>query len=139
MKTITPYLLKFALAAIIVTILFRYFLSYGIEQRNSTILAITAISYAISLFVFGYYYGKKDGEYLPIFDVGFRFHLATYAIHNGITLLWIGSNLGSKYENLDMSILIAISWGVFLFIHFIFYLWARKNSINHLDKQNIFE
>ncbi len=139
MKTITPYLLKFALAAIILTILFRYFLSYGIEHRVSTIIAIAAITYAVSMFVSGFYYGKKDGEYLPIFDIGFRFHLATYVIHNGITLLWIGLNFGSKYENFNLPIMIAIYWGVILFIHFIFYLYARKNSINYLDKQDIFE
>ncbi len=139
MKTITPYLLRFALAAIILTILFRYFLSYGIEHRASTTIAIAAITYAVLMFVSGFYYGKKDGEYLPIFDIGFRFHLATYIIHNGITLLWIGLNFGSKYENLNLPIMIALYWGVILFIHLIFYLWARKNSINHLDKQDIFE
>ena len=103
MKTLTPYLLRFALAAVVLTIIFRYFLSYGIEIQTKTIIISSAIIYGISMFSSGLYFGKKDGEYLPIFDVGFRFHLATYVIHNGISLLWIGLGFGSKYEKLETS------------------------------------
>lgn len=139
MKTITPYLLRFALTAAILTIVFRYFLSYGIENQSGIIITISATIYGLLMFSSGWYFGRKDGEYLPIYDVGFRFHLTTYLIHNGISLLWIGLGFGSKYENLNVSILVAIYWGIFLFIHFAFFLWARKNSINNLDKEDIFE
>ncbi len=139
MKTITPYLLRFALTATVLTIIFRYFLSYGIEKQFGIIIIISAAAYGLLMFAFGWYFGRKDGEYLPIYDVGFRFHLTTYLIHNGLSLLWIGLGFGSKYENLNVSIMVAIYWGVFLLIHFIFFLWARKNSINNLDKEDIFE
>ena len=91
------------------------------------------------MFATGWYFGRKDGEYLPIYDVGFRFHLTTYLIHNGISLLWLGLGFGSKYENLSVSIMVAIYWGIFLLLHFIFYIWARKNSIENLDKEDLFE
>lgn len=139
MKTITPYLLRFALTATVLTIIFRYFLSYGIEKQFGIIIIISAAAYGLLMFAFGWYFGRKDGEYLPIYDVGFRFHLTTYLIHNGLSLLWIGLGFGSKYENLNVSIVVAIYWGIFLLIHFIFFLWARKNSINNLDKEDIFE
>ncbi len=139
MKTITPYLLKFALTATVLTILFRYFLSLGIETQSGVIIAVSAVSYGILMFASGFYFGKKDSEYLPIFDVGFRSHLTTYIIHNGISLLWIGLGFGSKYEHLSLSITIAMYWGLFLLIHFILFLWARKQSINNLDKDNIFD
>ena len=42
MKTITPYLLRFALTATILTIVFRYFLSYGIENQSGIIITISA-------------------------------------------------------------------------------------------------
>ena len=139
MKTITPYLLKFALTATILTIIFRYFLSYGIENHSTTIIGVSAVTYGAAMFISGWFFGRKDGEYLPIFDVGFRFHLTTYIVHNGISLLWIGLNFGSKYESINLPIMIAIYWGVTLLFHFILYLWARKNSINNLDKEDIFD
>uniref|UniRef100_UPI004048EA0B hypothetical protein n=1 Tax=Mariniflexile sp. TaxID=1979402 RepID=UPI004048EA0B len=139
MKTITPYLLRFALTATLLTIVFRYFLSYGIENQSGIIITTSAVTYGLLMFASGWYFGRKDGEYLPIYDVGFRFHLTTYLIHNGISLLWIVLGFGSKYENLSVSIMVAIYWGIFLLLHFIFYVWARKNSIENLDKEDLFE
>ncbi len=139
MKTITPYLLRFALAATVLTIVFRYFLSYVIENQSGIIITFSAATYGLLMFASGWHFGRKDGEYLPIFDVGFRFHLSTYLIHNGLSLLWIGLGFGSKYENLNVSIMVAIYWGIFLLLHFIFFLWARKNSVDNLDKEDLFE
>ena len=87
MKTITQYLLRFALTATVLTIIFRYFLSYGIENQSGILITISAVTYGLLMFASGWYFGRKDGEYLPIYDVGFRFHLTTYLIHNGISLL----------------------------------------------------
>ena len=139
MKTITPSLQRFALTTTILTVVFRYFLSYGIESQNQLVMILSAILYGLSMFAAGWYFGVKDGEYLPIFDVGFRFHTTTYVIHNGISLLWIGLGFGSHYEKIDTPLMTTIYWGVFLFIHFLFYLWARKNSIDDLDKDEIFD
>ena len=139
MKTITTYLLRFALTAAMLTIVFRYFLSNGIENNSGITIALSAIIYGIAMFIAGWYFGKKDGDYLPIFDVGFRFHLATYVVHNVISLLWIGLGFGSKYEKLSVSVMVAIIWGFFLLLHFIFYLFSRKNSINNLSREDIFD
>ncbi|KUF40177.1 hypothetical protein HX017_18440 [Myroides marinus] len=139
MKTITPYLLRFGLVATILTIIFRYFLSYGIENQSGNIITISAVIYGTLMFASGWYFGRQDGEYLPIYDVGFRFHLTTYLIHNGISLLWIGLGFGAKYENINVSIMVAVYWGIFLLVHFVFFLWARKKSINNLNKEDIFE
>ncbi|CAI8400409.1 MAG: Uncharacterised protein [Flavobacterium sp. SCGC AAA160-P02] len=40
---------------------------------------------------------KNDGEYLPILDIGFRFHFTTYIIHNGTSILWIELAYGSIF------------------------------------------
>lgn len=139
MKTITPYLLRFAIAAAVLTLIFRYFLSYGLENHSTIIIVLSAVIYGISMFAAGWSFGKKEGEYLPIFDVGFRFHLSTYLIHNAISMLWLGLGYGSKHESLRITIIVAIIWAVFLFVHFVFYLRARKNSIDNLNKEDIFE
>ncbi len=74
-----------------------------------------------------------------LYDIGFRFHLTTYVVHNAITLLWLGLGFGSQYEDMKFSVMVAIYWGILLFIHFIFFLWSRKNSIKNLDKKDLFE
>ena len=139
MKTITKYLIQFACAAAVLTLLFRFALSYGIDHQSTSITITSAIIYAVSLFGAGWYFGRRDGKYLPIFDVGFRFHFTTYLLHNTISILWIYGGFGSKYEKLEWTIMIAIYWGAFLLIHFIYYLWTRKKAINHLDKEDLFE
>lgn len=139
MKTITKHLLGFVLTASLLTLIFRYFLSNGIENQSSILVIASAVIYSISMFGAGFYFGLKDGQYLPIFDVGFRFHFSTYLVHNSICLLWIWAGLGSRYENLHISTTIAAVWGVILILHFFLYLWARKNSIDSLDKEDLFD
>jgi hypothetical protein len=91
------------------------------------------------MYLAGWTYGKKDREFLPIHDVGFRFHLVTYFTHNMISELWFILGFNTKHENIAVIHLTGISWGIFLIIHFIFFLKARKNSINHLDKEDLFD
>lgn len=139
MKPITPYLIKFAITAAFLTIAFRYVLSYGIEHQNHNANIYSAVLYGSLMFVSGWIFGKKDNEYLPIFDIGFRFHLTAYLIHNGLSLSWVSLGLGAKDESLSIALMVAAYWGVFLVIHFIFYMIARKRTIDSLDKEDIFE
>lgn len=139
MKTITPFLLRFALTATFLTMTFRYFLSYGIENKSWIIIILSAILYGVTMFISGWYFGKKDGEYLPFYDVGFRFHFTTYLIHNLISLLWFVFDFNSHYERIETVYTTAIMWGIFLIAHLLFFLYARKNTINNLDKEDLFE
>lgn len=139
MKTVTRYLVKFALSAIVLTVLFRYFLSYGIENKANITILLSAAIYGTAMFVAGWYFGKKDGEYLPIFDVGFRFHLTTYLVHNVISLLWIGLGFGANLETMGIALMVAFYWGIFLIVHLVFFLRVRKYSIDNLDKNDLFE
>ncbi|OPZ47412.1 MAG: hypothetical protein BWY95_01490 [Bacteroidetes bacterium ADurb.BinA104] len=139
MKTITPYLLWFTLTITVLTVVFRFILSYGIENDSVTVITASAIFYGFLMFGSGWYFGWKESDYLPIYDIGFRFHLTTYIVHNAITLLWLGLGFGSQYEDMKISVLIIIYWGILLLIHFIFFLWSRKNAIKNLDKTDLFE
>lgn len=139
MKTITTFLLRFALTATILTVIFRFTLSYGIEINSNIIIILSAVLYGVAMFIFGWYFGKKDGEYLPIYDVGFRFHFTTYLIHNLVSFLWFVFNFNSHYEKIGIIYTTAIIWGVFLIVHFISFIWTRKNSINNLNKEDLFE
>lgn len=139
MKTITSYLLRFALVILILTFVFRYSLSYMIDQHSFSGIWFIAILYFFAMFSAGWYFGKKDGEYLPIYDVGFRFHFTTYLIHNGISELWFFLGFNSPNESIKIVHSTALIWAFFLLIHLFFYLQARKNSINDLNKTDLFE
>ncbi|HNR41038.1 MAG TPA: hypothetical protein PKL65_02305 [Bacteroidales bacterium] len=139
MKTITLFLIRFALSATALTIIFRYGLSYGMENKSAFVVASAAIIYGITMFILGWYFGKKDGEYLPIYDVGFRFHFTTYLVFNTVSLLWFVLGLNAHNEKVKIIYITAIIWGAVLITHFLFFLWTRKNSINNLYKEDLFD
>jgi hypothetical protein len=140
MKTlITANLLKFTLATVILTIVFRIGLSTSINNKMTLAVILCSIVYGILMWFNGSYFGRKEYEYLPIYDIGFRFHLSTFLVHNLISILWFVFAFESKYENIKIIYITALIWSAFLFIHLIYYLSIRKSSINNLDKEDLFE
>lgn len=139
MKSITPYLVKFAVAASILTIIFRYFLSTGIENNNATLVLLSSVFYGLAMFVTGWFFGQKDGNYLPISDVGFRFHLTTFLVHNIVSELWFVFGLQASKETINTIHYTILFWLPFLIIHYVFYLVAKKKSIKGLNKDDLFE
>lgn len=139
MKIITPYLLRFGIAASILTILFRYALSNLLAEGLPLLVFVVAVIYGTAMFFSGRFYGKKDIEYLPIADIGFRFHLTTYLIYNLVSWLWFVADFHSSSENIQAVHYTALVWGVFLIIHLGFYIYSRKRTINHLDKDELFD
>jgi hypothetical protein len=91
------------------------------------------------VFTIGWIFGKKDKMNLPLYDVGFRFHLVTYIFCNLIGELWFLIGLQSEYENVRTVHLTAVFWGLGLLFHFIIYLITRKNAIKGIKKSEIFE
>jgi hypothetical protein len=140
MKTfITNNLLKFTFVTIILTILFRIVLSTSIANKMTLAVILCSIAYGILMWSNGKYFGRKEYEYLPIYDIGFRFHLFTFLAHNLVSVLWFVFAFESKYENIKVIYITALIWSVFLIIHLIYYLSVRKSSIKNLDKENLFE
>lgn len=139
MKLITKGLLGFALTTIILTLLFRICLSHGIEESNTNMYFLAPIIYFICMFINGFLWGRKDHDYLPIFDIGFRFHAVTYITFIATSELWfLIGNVSSK-ESIATIHTTAIIWGILLLIHLAIYLILRKKSINNLDKRELFD
>lgn len=136
---ITKNLIYFALSALVLGIFFRIGLSYSIENKLFAATVVLAILYFVAMFAAGWIFGKRDHSQLPIYDIGFRFHLTTYLIFFLIGYVWFLSGSNSSYENILVIHSTAIYWGIFLLIHFFFYLRSRKKTINGLDKENLFE
>lgn len=139
MKTITKNLLIFSGGLIILTIAFRFSLSTMLQNQLFSSVWIIAIIYGILIFIIGWVFGKRDKMHLPLYDIGFRFHLTTYIICNIIAEGWYLIGFQSEYENLRTVHLTAVFWGIGLLIHFIIYLITRKNAINGIKKSEIFE
>lgn len=140
MKTlITPNLIKFTLTTLFLTIIFRIGLSTSITDEMIVGVIISALAYAILMWFNGSYFGRKEYEYLPIYDIGFRFHLMTFIVHNGVSLLWFVFGFESKYENINIIFMTAIIWSIFLIIHLVYYISVRKSTIKNLDKEDLFE
>ena len=139
MKTISKNLIAFSIGLIVFTIAFRFSLSSMLQNRLFSSVWIVAAIYGIFIFIIGWIFGKKDKLYLPLYDIGFRFHLATYIICNLIAEGWYLIGLQSEYENARTVHLTAIFWGIGLLIHFIIYLFTRKNAIKGIKKSEIFE
>lgn len=139
MKSITSNLVKFAIIFALGSIVFRFGLSWFLSNHKFTEIWILAIFYFILNFSLGSFFGKRDYESLPLNDIGFSFHLTTYLIFNLISELWFLFNLNSKYENVKTFHLILVFWGIGILIHFIIYLFTRKNVIKGINKSDIFD
>lgn len=100
MKTNHQYLTKFAVTILILTVIFRFSLSTLLSNKEFILVFIPAILYFLAMFFAGWYFGKKDKEFLPIFDIGFRFHLVTYIIFTLVSEMWFLMGFASNYENI---------------------------------------
>ena len=140
MKTlITPNLIKFTSTAVILAILFRLALSTSITNKMIIYVILSSLIYGLLMWFNGSYFGRKEYENLPIYDIGFRFHLSTFLAHNLISVFWFLLGFESKYENIKIIYITALIWSVFLLIHLVYYLSVRKSTINNLDKDDLFE
>lgn len=139
MKALTRNLMYFAVLFFIGAIVFRYSLSESIENRSYNLIWIIAVIYFFFNFFIGWLFGKRDYESIPLNDIGFRFHFVTYFLFNSVSVLWFLFGFHSHFESIRIVYIIALSWGIGLLIHFIFYLIEQKNSINGLNKEDIFE
>lgn len=139
MKSITINLLKFASLLFIFTIAFRFGLSKSLENEQYFIVWLIAALYGIAILTIGWIFGKRDKESLPIFDIGFRFHITTYLICIVIGEIWFLFGFQSRCESANAMHLTAIFWGIGILLHYIFYLYTRKYSIKGLKKSELFD
>jgi hypothetical protein len=137
--TITKPLIQFIVVTTILTVLFRISLSELLNRQLWNYVFIPPVIYFISMFLTGRYFGKKDYEFLPIGDIGFRFHLSTFVVFFTVSYSMYYLEYMSNSEPrgiLDTTLLI---WGILLFTHFVFYQKSKRNNIRGINKEDIFE
>ena len=140
MKTfVTPNLLKFSLVSFLFAVAFRLGLSWSIENKMIVPLVLSASLYGVAMWFSGMFFGKKENDYLPIFDIGFRFHGATFIIHNIVSLIWFWLGFNSHFEKIEVVYYTAVIWLILFIPHLIYFLVTRKSTINNLSKKDLFE
>jgi hypothetical protein len=139
MKIITTNLTKFALATFFLTLVFRFALSYGIDNKSWLIIIFASAMIAITMYIAGQYWGKKDHEQLPIYNLRFRFHFCSFLIHSIISELWFVLKLNAKNESVLIVHTYCATWLIVIIGHYFGYVRTRKNAIKNLDKEDLFE
>jgi hypothetical protein len=128
MRNTTIFLMRFAITSIVLTVIFRFVFSYFLDERLFDFVYIPAVIYGLGMVVNSFIYLINDSDYLPIYDMGFRFHLATYFIFNLVSELWFLMGLNSSCEKVHTVHKTVLIWGGLIVIHYLFYLNARKKS-----------
>jgi len=139
MKIFTKNLILFSVSLFLLTVSFRYLLSTLLQNQSFSYAIILSVAYGVIIFFISLFFAKRDKSDLPWYDVGFRFHLATYIVCNLVAECWFVLRLQSDYEKVKAIHLTVFIWGFGLCIHFIYFLITRKNTINGIRKSEIFE
>jgi len=138
-KMLTKDFYKYILTISIITIVFRISLSSLLIIETWNFIFIPPLGYFLLMFLSGWYFGKKDYEYLPFNDIGFRYNLSTFLVFFTISYSMFFLGQMSKYEPriiIDYTFLI---WGIVLTLHLIFYNKVKSNNIKGLPKEDIFD
>ena len=137
MKVLTFRLGQFAISALLLTALFRYALNLCIGINSVTGTVSCSIVYFCLMYAIGWYFGKKDDVENEIHDIGFRYHFVTYFLCIGLG--YVSYYWGWNTESLEALFIAALSWGIGLVIHFIFYVIERRKTIKGYAKDEIFQ
>ena len=137
--TITKPLVQFILVTTLLTILFRISLSELLNKQLWNLVFIPPVIYFILMYVSGRNFGIKEYEYLPIGDIGFRFHVSTFIVFFTVSYSMYYLEYMSNSEPRDILDTTLFIWGTLLFTHFVFYQKSRRNNIKGINKEDIFE
>tara|TARA_B100001175_G_scaffold282482_1_gene261625 strand:- start:108 stop:530 length:423 start_codon:yes stop_codon:yes gene_type:complete len=137
--TITKSLIQFITVTTFLTVIFRISLSEFLNEQLWSFVFIPPLIYFILMYVSGRYFGIKEYKYLPIGDIGFRFHVSTFIIFLIVSYLmyYLGYMSNSEPRGiLDITISI---WGIFLIIHMILFFKSKNDNIMGINKEDIFD
>lgn len=137
MRVFTQRLGQFAVSALICTVTFRYALNLAVGKESLAAALGCSVIYFGLMYLAGWYFGSKDAVENEIHDIGFRYHFITYLLC--IALGYASYYIGWNTETIKSMNIGAITWGIGLAIHFVFFLFVQKNAIRGYSTEEIFQ
>jgi hypothetical protein len=139
-KYLTPPFWGFVAAAFVIAVGFHFCHSAAVRAHSMGYVELSGIGYFGLMFAAGWFFGVRDAKYLPIYDIGFRWHLATFIVTYAVAQMWFAVGLNAPQESLKAieENIIRLIWAIVLIIHFVVYLVLRRRSIRGLSKKELF-
>lgn len=139
MKYFTKNLLIHSAILLLTSFLFRYLISWSLSNNYFTGVWVIASIYCTSVYIMIWRFSILDQKHLPFYDLGFRFHLATYLIWLLVSYIWFSVGSISTHEHINQVHISGLYWLIALVMHFLIYLFTRKKSFKGLKKSEIFD
>lgn len=139
MKYITKNLLIHSVIFLLASFLFRYLMSWSLSNGYFNGVWIVSAVYFLTLTVMIWRFSILDKKHLPLYDLGFRFHVATFIVWLLVSLIWFEFGSISAHEHIIQVYIASIIWLAVLLINFIVYRLTRKKSFKGLKKSDIFD
>jgi low temperature requirement protein LtrA len=133
MEKLTYFQKQFAVLALTKTIAFFILLNIFIPLKEWQYVTLFAISYGVLMFIQGLIHGYKDRKGQVIHDKGFRYHLLTFVIVNGVYLAFIA--WPTTVFKLWPDCIGMLAWGIGLLIHY----RVTRNNIQGYQPEELFE
>jgi dolichol kinase len=133
MEKLTKYQKRFALYAFGQSVGFFLLLNINIHSQNWSNIKITAIVFAVLMFINGLMNGYKDGRGKVLHNIGFRYHLLTFLLVNVVYLLFVA--WPSSVFTFWPDIIGIACWGVGLLMHYL----TTRNTIKGYQVDELFE
>ena len=114
-------------------------MSYVITNELYNLTWPIAIIFAVSLFILGWFLGKRHSINIFTYGSGLHFHITDYICFGIISELWIYFGLSANSEE-QITHNVLIFWGIGLLAHILIFIMKRKfNTIKGVDKLEIFD
>ena len=110
----------FGMTAVLLSLVFFFFLYETISNQRYNIIWIMMILFSSAMFVNGFIFGHRESNVENNYMLGFRYHLISYISVNfiGTTMLFL--ILGINLNNILTAAFQIIAWGIGLFFHWLF-------------------
>lgn len=139
MKILTnSILLRFIGVIALWNILFRFSLSYVLENEFWIGAIVPPVIFFLTMYQTGRYFGLKQWNDLPM-NTSFNYHLSNFVVFFLVSYGFYFSGLLSKYEPISSLNYTLVFWGIGLIVHFLYYWKEMKNSIKGLDRDQLFD
>lgn len=139
MKILTnPILLRFIGVITLWNILFRFSLSYVLENEFWIGAILAPVIFFLTMHQTGRFFGLKQWNDLPV-NMSFTYHLSNFVVFFLVSYGFYFLGLLSKYESISSLNYTLVFWGIGLFVHFLYYRKEMKNSIKGLDRNQLFD